>query len=296
MVRIRGQRFAVTRRRVVSPDDGSPHADTNPPYRYDALYPATTQCRTPAAGRRSATAACIGVRRSGVPRRRSVSRGGGLPYLYDEPPYRDGRLYPRTTRRRIATALGAGVRRLVVAGYSSSSQYDVSSSADTARRRWTVSRHRGRTDHRTRIQLAILVRRFVVRGYRRSSRYGGSPYAYTSRCRGTAARCRGTTDRRRRIQLAAAGYNSPPRYGVTLSGGYRPSYRDGYRPAAYGDPPSTYDEPASRRQLQDDRSDVTRGNRNALRGIGVRYRLSVTSPTRLKPASLRTASTSETLS
>ena len=42
---------------------------------------------------------------------------------------------------------------------------------------------------------------------------------------------------------------------------------------------------------------IARGNNpNALRGLGALYRLSVTSPTRLKPASLRIASTSETRS
>ncbi len=217
MARIRGQRSAISRRRAVSSDAGSPHTYTKPPYRYDALYPSTTRCRTPAASRRSATTACIGVHRAGVPRRRSVSRDGVLPYLYDESPYCDGRLYPRTTNRRIATALGAGVRRLVVAGYSSPSQYDVSSSADTAHRRCTASRRRGTADHRTRIQLVVLVRRFVVGGYRPPYRYDGSPYACASRCRGTATRRRLTTARRRRIQLVVAGYNSPSQYDIPPS-------------------------------------------------------------------------------
>src|SRR5262245_3356696 len=124
--------------------------------------------------RRIATAACVCVRRPVVSQRRFV----------------------------------VGVRRLGVAGYSSSY-------ADTERRRGTTIR-------RTRIQHIVALRRFVVevrriivQGYSSPYWYSGPSCVYTERCRATATRCRGTASRRQGIQNAVAlrqpvvcGYNT----------------------------------------------------------------------------------------
>src|SRR5262245_54765515 len=143
-------------------------------------------CRTYTVKRRIATAACVAVRRSIAPRSR----------------------------------FGAGVRRLIVALYSSSYPYDNSSYADTERRR-------GSTVRRTRIQhvvalrrFVVEVRRFIVRGYSSPYWYSGPSCAETERCRATAAWRRGTTSQRHGIQNAVAlrqpivcGYNTLYRYG-----------------------------------------------------------------------------------